>query len=146
MIDGGSALNNWQLRVTPASRIRSGEGEWSHITIDLARGSFKADDVVSRFSGQFNYLEVAMGGAGAWTIKGTASDDYIFAGGGHGDSNAIERGRAGDDRLVSYLGDDTLYGGAGFDQGYADRGLDSCFSIEAPTQSRPDTGCEASSP
>jgi hypothetical protein len=148
VVAGGPGTNAMDVIWVPTETGTN--APWDHILIDLARGRLNADGVVSRFSGLFRRLTFHDTQAASWTIKGTDGPDTFGLFHYRKDAAVMpidERGRAGDDILVTGDGDDRLDGGPGNDQGFAgDGGNDTCVSIEGPIAGRPGTGCETAAP
>jgi Ca2+-binding RTX toxin-like protein len=136
VLSGGRGTNALGVSFGPVGH----RPRYRHALVDLARGRVEVDGHVVRFSGSFIQV-LAKWGAATWTLKGTGGPDVLISVSGR---PAVERGRAGDDVLITAAGDDVLDGGPGTDEGDAGKaGKDTCISIEKPRfPPRRHTGCE----
>jgi Ca2+-binding RTX toxin-like protein len=141
-IDGGRGVNSF----ISLGLLRPGPGRrWNQVRIDLAKGRLRADGHVTRLGGRFDTIDVDLESALSWSVAGTKADDRIEVRPFRRQAG-VERGRAGNDTLLSGSGDDTLWGGPGRDRASAGLGTDTCHSIEAPLGGQSSTNCEFSSP
>jgi Ca2+-binding RTX toxin-like protein len=135
LLRGGKGSNFLGIGVGPNG---AGGRRYRHGLVDLARGVIDVDRHVTRFSGAFNGVLVLPLHVASWTLKGTNGPNNLNA-----PSPVVERGRGGDDVLITGGGNDLLNGGPGTDVGDAGPGKDVCISIEKPRfPPRRHTGCE----
>lgn len=135
VLRGGKGLNTLGIGVGPTG---PGGRRYRHGLVDLARGVIDVDRRITRFAGAFNGVLVLSMHVASWTLRGTNGPDNLLA-----PSPVVERGRGGDDVLITGSGNDLLDGGPGTDVGDAGPGKDTCISIEKPRfPPRRHTGCE----